>query len=42
VTVPRRFLAALAVALTLSAAPAHKTTRIVWVMTDGLRWQELF
>jgi hypothetical protein len=32
----------MAVALTLSAAPAHKTTRIVWVMTDGLRWQEVF
>ena len=22
--------------------PAHKTTRVVWVMTDGLRWQEVF
>ena len=22
--------------------PPHKTTHVVWVMTDGLRWQEVF
>lgn len=24
------------------AIPRHKTSRVVWVMTDGLRWQEVF
>jgi len=32
----------LALALILSAAPARKTTHVIWIMTDGLRWQELF
>ncbi len=32
---------ALGVSATLSAAP-HKTERIIFVMTDGLRWQEIF
>jgi hypothetical protein len=31
------------VALALSAAPAnHKTRAVIFVMTDGLRWQEVF
>lgn len=24
------------------SVPAHKTTHVIWVMTDGLRWQEVF
>lgn len=36
-------LAALAlVALALAAAADHKTRAVVFVMTDGLRWQEVF
>ena len=26
----------------LKAAPAHKTENVIFVMTDGLRWQEIF
>ena len=29
-------------AAALPAAPAHKTRNVIFVMTDGLRWQEVF
>src|SRR5262245_44463176 len=28
--------------LNAQTAPAGKTQRILWIMTDGLRWQEVF
>ena len=32
----------LAATLCLCAQPAHKTQNVIFVMTDGLRWQEIF
>ena len=41
-----RAIAALACVASLSlhgqSLAAHKTQRVIWVMTDGLRWQEVF
>lgn len=40
----RRFLFSLLLVcqLTVAAPPSHKTQNIMFVMTDGLRWQEVF
>jgi hypothetical protein len=37
-----RYLALLAVVCLSAAQPPHKTENVILVMTDGLRWQEVF